>query len=109
VASLLSLICFFSSTLYITKILYKFNVCTLYEIGRFDDIHKAARKYKIDFLAVQDHRYRTTHEIDYINNKSFPYFFVLTSANKENKNRVGRVGRVGRVAHRTRKRGEQAR
>jgi exonuclease III len=80
-----------------------YNVHTLYEICRFDDICKAARKYKINFLAVQGNRYQTTYEIDYINNKSFPYFFVFISANKKNKNRVdgvggvGGVGRVGRV------------
>jgi hypothetical protein len=41
------------------------------------------------FYSVQEHRYVTSLDIDYINSSSYSYFFVYASANKEDRNKAG--------------------
>ena len=75
-----------------TLLLATFNVRTLAEKGKLDELCTTASKYNIDFISIQEHRYTTDEEIDTINMNKLGYTFVYTSANNKIKNKAGGVG-----------------
>lgn len=69
-----------------------YNVRTLAETGKFQEICMTASKYNLDFIALQEIRYTTDKDIDYIDNQTCPYYLIYASANKQAKNKNGGVG-----------------
>lgn len=69
-----------------------YNVRTLAEKGRFEEVCMMANDNKLDIILIQEHRYTTEKDIDYFNSSKYDYFFVYGSAIQSNRNKIGGVG-----------------
>lgn len=66
-----------------------YNVCTLYQPGKFHQLCNGCFKVNIDFAAIQEHRWITNLCIDQQWDVDHHYLFIYSSADH---NRVGGVG-----------------
>lgn len=66
-----------------------YNVTTLATVGKLDKLCSTAKKYDIDFIAIQEHRFPTELAINTINCNNQPYSFIYASASE---NKIGGVG-----------------
>ena len=73
-------------------LLASYNVRTIAEQGRFNELCQMADKYKLDFIALQEIRCTTDNEFDYWKSANTPYTLIYTSANKQMRNRNGGIG-----------------
>lgn len=70
-----------------------YNVRTLFQIGKFHQLCLGCSVHKIDFTAIQEHRWITKNEIDQITNDNYNYTLYYSSADS------GRNGGVGILVH----------
>ena len=73
-----------------------YNVRTLFQVGKFDQLTRQAKELPIDIIAVQEHRWRTHSDIDQKWSDDGEFLFIFSSADK---NRVGGVGVLVRRKH----------
>lgn len=59
-----------------------YNVRTLLQIGKFNELCTGCAKYDLDFIAVQEHRWQTECVYNKIYNNDNKYLFIYSSANK---------------------------
>jgi hypothetical protein len=66
-----------------------YNVRTLSETGKFHQLCSGCLNYKLDFVAVQEHRWKTDLELDTQQSTTGEYTFIFSSATVRGQGGVG--------------------
>ncbi len=73
-----------------------YNVQTLFQTGKFDQLTRQAKLLPTDIIAVQEHRWITSEPVSQTWSENREFLFVYSSASKS---RVGGVGLLIRRQH----------